>query len=494
MKKTILFVGTMLLTTSMFAQNPVKVIRTVFSQDFENATFGVAQNDTANKAIVDLGLNIYNAPSGTVQNPDYTVQVRNEGGTWHDLFEYNAVNMNKGPFIGPVTTPINNQTFTYFDADFRNRIEVKVTKNTGTFTNVRVRPVSFGITSTQTSNSVSFFLDQPRNLSVEFDKDIYHNLFLYANAPEVNPPKDGDASVTYFGPGFHNAGTITLGTGQSIYLAGGAVVNGIISGNNIRNASVRGHGILQNGRVLINNSAHITIEGIIIINSPGWTIVPSQVDSSLIQNVKIINQAISSDGTDVSGCKDLTFDNVFYRIPDDNISIKCNKVVRPNKNIVIKNSTFWADGAHCVLIGPEGNGLTTDSVLITNCDFLESKYPTPDFWGAIGITNGDNMTIQNITIENSRAEDFSCSNLVSFRIDNKNQWTTAPGGPIKNIVFRNITFNGSNANANYIKGYDATRSVDNVTFDNLQINGQHILSAQQGNFTIGPYATNVTFK
>lgn len=494
MKKTILVVGILLLETTLFAQNPVKVIRTVFKQDFENASFGVAQNDTANKAVVDLGLSIYNAPTGTAQNKDYTVQVRNEGGTWHDLFEYNAVNMNKGPFTGPVTTPINNQTFTYFDADFRNRIEVKVTKNNGTFTNVRIRPTSFGITYTQSANSVSFFLDKPRNISVEFDKDIYHNLFLYANALDVNPPKDGDSGVIYFGPGYHNAGTITLGTGQSIYLAGGAVVNGSISGSYIKNSSIRGHGILQNGRILISNSAHITIQGIIIINSPGWTIVPSQVDSSLIQDVKIINQAISSDGTDASGCNGLTFDNVFYRIPDDNISLKCNKVIRPNKNIVIKNSTFWADGAHCILIGPEGNGLTTDSVLITNCDFLESKYPTPDFWGVIGITNGDNMTIQNITVENSRVEDFSCSNLISFRIDAKNQWTTAPGGPIKNIVVRNITFNGSNVNSNYIKGLDATHNVDNVIFDNLQINGIHILSALQGNFLIGPYATNVIFK
>jgi polygalacturonase len=422
------------------------------------------------------------------------VQVRNEGGTWHEIFEYNAVNRNKGPFVGS-QVPLSNMTFAYFDSDFRNRIEVKVTMNNrASINNVRIRPTSYGITYIKSGYSISFFLDEPRNISVEFEGDTYHNLLIYANAREVNPPKEGDVGVTYYGPGIHNVGSINLGTGKTIYLAGGAIVMGSITGNNITNASIRGHGILQNGTIHINNSSNITIEGIIIIDSPGWTIVPSQVNNSLIQNVKIINQVVSSDGTDVSGCSDLTFDNVFYRIPDDCISLKCNKVTKPNKNILIKNSVFWADAAHGILIGPEGNGTSTSDVLITNCDFLEAKSSGSEYWGIIGITNGDNMTIRDITIENCRVEDFSYSNLVSIRVEKINQWITAPGGPIKNIVFRNITFNGNNANANYIKGYDDTQTVDSVTFDNLQINGQRIMSAQQGNFTIGPFATNVMFK
>ena len=61
-------------------------------------------------------------------------------------------------------------------------------------------------------------------------------------------------------------------------------------------------------------------------------------------------------------------------------------------------------------------------------------------------------------------------------------------------MFRNITFNGNNKNPNYIKGFDETRCVDGVTFENLKINGQHILNAEQGNFIIGPNAKNIIFK
>ena len=442
--------------------------------------------------LINSGLIVYNAPAGAEQNKDFTIQVREEGGKWSDLFGYNAVNMNKGPFPGQEKTPLNNQTFAYFDSDFRHRIEVKVSKNSGNFSSVRIRPLSYGLKFTHKGNSVSFFLDNPRKISVEFDKDIYHNLFLFANPVETNAPHEGDPGVTYFGPGIHEAGTINLITGGIVYLAGGSIVKGNIRGKGITGASVKGHGILQNGGIKIDYSNNITIEGIIIINSPGWCIVPSQVDNSLIRDVKIINNGISTDGADPCGCRNLTFDNVFFRIPDDCISIKCYKVTRPNLDMVIKNSVFWSDAAHCILIGPEGNGLSTERVLITNCDFPECKYTGSDYWGVFAITNGDNMTIRDITIENCRVEDFSFSNLVAFRIET-NMWVKAPGGPIKNIVFRNIKFNGNNEHLNYIKGYDETRSVDSVRFENLQINGKRIMSAEEGNFRIGPFVKNVIF-
>jgi hypothetical protein len=442
---------------------------------------------------VDHGLIIYEAPAGATQNKDYTIQVRKAGESWKTLFGYNAVNMNKGPYKESAPIPLNNQTFAYFDSDFRTRIEVKVTMNKGTFKTARIRPSSYEISFSVNDNSISFFIDKPQKISVEFDNDIYHNLILFSNAAEINPPKKGDRNVTYFGPGIHEAGNIELHSGETIYIAGGAIVKGSIGGSGIRNASILGHGILQNGGIRITDAAHITIDGIIIIDSPGWTIVPSQVDSSIVRDVKIINKAGASDGSDPSGCRDLTFDNVFYRIPDDCISIKCYKVTKPNYNIVIKNSIFWSDAAHCILIGPEGNGTSTEHINISNCDFLECKYTGPDYWGVFAITNGDNMKIRDIIIENCRVEDFSFSNLVAFRIE-KNHWVKAPGGTIRNVLFRNITYNGRNEKSSYIKGYDVTRDIDSVTFDNLQINGQRIINSGQGNFVIGPHTTNIVFK
>ena len=64
-------------------------------------------------------------------------------------------------------------------------------------------------------------------LSIEPD-GINGPLLLFANNPEINPPKEGDPGVIYFGPGIHKPNRIILKTGQTLYLAGGAVVKGAV--------------------------------------------------------------------------------------------------------------------------------------------------------------------------------------------------------------------------------------------------------------------------
>lgn len=446
--------------------------------------------------LADPALVLYRAANRHYTNNDYRIQVRKEGGQWQPLVGYYAINMNKGPFPGPT---LNVQTYAYFDSDFKQRIEVKVTKLRGSFfygANARIRPASYGIKHTVADNSISFFLDRPCKLSIEFDEDIYHNLCLFANALEVNPPKEGDPGVKYFGPGVHEAGNITLNSNETIYITGGAIVRGSIRGSNVSNASVKGRGVLMNGGVRIEKGENITIEGIIFIDAPGWTIVPNQVNNSVIRDVKLINKTISSDGADPSGCRNLTFDDIFFRIPDDCISIKAmsRSTAKPNLDIMIKNCVFWSDAGHCVLIGPEGNGTSTERVTITNCDFLECQFTGSDYWGAVAITNGDKMLIKDILVENCRVEDFTCSNLVAIRIE-ENVWTKlGPGGPIRNVVFRNVSYNGRNQNPSYIKGFDTANNVEGVVFENLTINGKKVLSAEQVRFEIGPFADNIVFK
>ena len=52
---------------------------------------------------------------------------------------------------------------------------------------------------------------------------------------------------------------------------------------------------------------------------------------------------------------------------------------------------------------------------------------------------------------------------------------------------------GSNTTANTINGYDATRRTQNITFENLTINGTVITNAAQGNITNNGYANNINF-
>ena len=43
-------------------------------------------------------------------------------------------------------------------------------------------------------------------------------------------------------------------------------------------------------------------------------------------------------------------------------------------------------------------------------------------------------------------------------------------------------------------GLDQSRDVENIVFENLQINGKRILSPEEGNIKIGPYAGKIIFK
>ena len=274
-------------------------------------------------ALEDKVLIIYDAPSGITHNSSYTVQVRKAGGEWKDLYEYDAeVGRHKGTF---------HSSFVYFDSDFSKKIEVKVTKNEGSIDKVRIRPASYGVKYKQNGNAISFTLDKPLKVSVEFNGDIYNNLQVFANPIENNRPKEGDPGVIYFGPGLWNPGVITLRDNQILYIAGGAVVRGSINVNNAGNVKIIGRGILDNSNhsssdktrmIKITNSSKVTIDGIFITDSQQWTIVPSGSDQVIINNVKILNNVIYSDGIDLVSCQNVVINDVFIRNGDDCISIK----------------------------------------------------------------------------------------------------------------------------------------------------------------------------
>ena len=94
-------------------------------------------------------------------NDDYTVRVRIPGGEWEDLFEYNVqVDMDA----------VQNASMVQFDMN--GTVEVMVKKNNGTVREVDIRPLSCNIQYRQNKNVITFMLDKPQYLSVEFNGDI----------------------------------------------------------------------------------------------------------------------------------------------------------------------------------------------------------------------------------------------------------------------------------------------------------------------------------
>ncbi|HMR57600.1 MAG TPA: hypothetical protein PKC10_09785, partial [Cyclobacteriaceae bacterium] len=76
---------------------------------------------------------------------------------------------------------------------------------------------------------------------------------------------------------------------------------------------------------------------------------------------------------------------------------------------------------------------------------------------------------------------------------------------VDNVYFKNVSYNGKNAELSIIAGYDSTRKVKNITFENLVINGTKISDKMPGKpawyktgdmarIFIGEHVENVVFK
>lgn len=147
------------------------------------------------------------------------------------------------------------------------------------------------------------------------------------------------------------------------------------------------------------------------------------------------------------------------------------------KNITMQNSTLWADVAHPIFIGIHGNTKNPEvleNLNYINIDILDHKEKQLDYQGCLAINSGDNNLIRNVRFENIRIEDFRQGQLFNLRIFFNEKYCTAPGRGIEDILFKNISYMGENAEVSMIIGYDKERKVKNIRFENLQINGEVI--------------------
>ena len=416
----------------------------------------------------------YPAPEGAELMSNFTVQVREAGKDWRPVDTY----MVKVDEVQNTKHNVKKASMSYFD--FSGEVEVSVTFNHGTVRTGRVRPLSYGITPCIDGNTMTFKLDRPRNLSVEVNEDIFHNLHLFANPiDEKKPKKLKDKNLIYFGPGIHTfpGDTLNVPSGKTVYIAGGALVKGCIQVVNAQNVKILGRGIVIPERwagLRIINSKNVLVEGVITTQCP-----TGGSDSIAIRNVKSISSYGWGDGMNVFASNNVLFDCVFCRNSDDCTTVYGTRLGFTGgcKNITMQNSTLWADVAHPIFIGIHGdveNPEILENLNYINIDILDHKEKQLDYQGCLAINAGDNNLIRNVRFENIRIEDFRQGQLVNLRIFYNEKYCKAPGRGIENVLFKDISYTGENAEVSMIIGYDKERKVKNIRFENLQINGEVI--------------------
>jgi polygalacturonase len=145
----------------------------------------------------------------------------------------------------------------------------------------------------------------------------------------------------------------------------------------------------------IRNSRHVLLEGVSIVDSPGWTVHPYNCDHVTIRGLTLDSHLYgpNTDGIDVNGCRDVFISDCYISGCDDAIIIKSTVDARSTERVAV-----------------------TNCVLATKC-------------GALGLGAECNNSIRDIAFSN-------CVVKEALRMIAVEMWSP---GTIENIVFSNIT-------------------------------------------------------
>lgn len=436
---------------------------------------------------------VYDAPPGkalyTHHNDDFTVRVRTPGGEWQDLYEYRVMVDLDAP-----------QRASMVNFAMRGPVEVAVKKNNGDVRRVEVRPGSKQVAARLEGRTAHFTLTEPANLSIEFDGDRLHNLHLFANPIEEAPPASDDPDTVYFGPGLHvlpeGQTKFAIGSNKTVYIAGGAIVQGQIDIGNAHDVRVIGHGILEGGKegLTVLFSRNVTIDGPIVLNPQHYTLMCGQSTGLTIRNLKSFSAGSWTDGLDLMSCSDVAIDNVFLRTSDDAIAIYGDRwdYHGDARNYRITSSTLWADVAHPINIGLHGSKdqpRTIENLLFRDIDILGHDEDDRDYQGALAITAGDNNLVRDVTFENIRIDDIEEGMLFNFRVVFNEKYSLAPGRGIEKVVLRNVRFRGGDVNRSVIAGYAADRPVRGILLDDVRIGDVRL---RQADIDSGAFVDNLS--
>ncbi len=433
----------------------------------------------------------YPAPAGEPLSPDYEVWA---DGKKVDVYTARVLDP---PFAGKSWDFGGPYSFANFD--MAGTVTVRITSKRPLRGTV-IRPLSAGVKPTpEGDNALTLTLDAPRKLGIEPDGK-KGPLLLFANPIEADAPKPGDAGVIYFGPGIHKPGRIDVAGGQTLYLAGGAVVKGAVvaEGDNIR---IRGRGILDGndyewrkgpyGVTIGIHGGNVEVSGITIRGSSHWTIVPRASHHVTVRNVKLCGSRVQNDdGINPCNSQDVLITDCFIRSDDDCVALKGLDPSEPNSNverITVENCTLWCDRARIFLLGHESRAPFMRNITLRNLDIIHFSMT------AFLLEPGEEMRLEDVTVENVRIHGEGQHELIRLKPTVNQYMKVKTPGFIRNVTFRDVEVTGRPGPYRIqLAGADAQHSVRQVTFENVSILGDRLTRGSAA-LSLGSHVEDVRF-
>ncbi|KAF5621063.1 tat pathway signal sequence domain protein [Fusarium tjaetaba] len=376
-------------------------------------------------------------PEGVPVATSFDVKARVPGGKWGRIETYqpvlNEVNFTTGGSIK------HNSSLAYFDFNEKS------------------------------GSVVTFTLDKPRDIIVQVNDDIFDVLHIFTNPPDTNVPSEEDKDLMNYGPGYHKLNsTLEVGSGKTLYVAGRVVISAPdITVTNATDVTIRGRGLLYSPKgnsVQVYRSNNVLVDRLVGIN--------------------FLPRAYESKDVTFSHWRDFSAVQWGGWHGHDCIAVYAHRDewYGNSTNITIQNSILWADVAHPINIGTHGNTEDPETIAgltIRNIDILDQREGQVDYQGTIALNPGDGNLIQDVLIDDVRVEDIRVGQLLNFRVMYNTKYNTSPGRGIKDVLVLDLKYTGTKASMSIFVGYDEDRTISNVTFENLVINGEVISDDMQ---------------
>ena len=247
---------------------------------------------------------------------------------------------------------------------FTGSVTVAVTLKSGTLDSCSISPRSYNIAFTKSGSTVTFTLNQPRKLFLFFSGG--RKMALFAEAPEVNPPKLGDANVKnikdysvdttgatvqttkinnaiaelsalggkrilYFPRGVYLTGTIRMKSNVTLYLAPDALITASTNTNDY--ATIPNYGYGNSAFVFFDSTNNAGIMGRGTMCARGFS-------------RKAIGMGRDVHGYKLHSCKNTVFNGVYLL---DSYTwtwhpVDCDTISATNTKIINMMVKWWDDG------------------------------------------------------------------------------------------------------------------------------------------------------
>ena len=371
-----------------------------------------------------------------------------------------------------------------FEIDGASRVEIRFLQ--GRPESVELVPTRHAIPLREAGDSVRFELEQALKLVLKAEG--LRPLFLFALPPEIDPPDPKDPKVHYFGPGVHEVGHFRPQSGETVYLAPGAVVKGRLHAFEIENLVVRGRG-LWDARgytskpkkihgMLFERSRNIHIEGIQLRTGEWWQTNFLLCKDIKIEHMMLMSFGLNNDGIDIDGVSDLSVRHSFIGCGDDGFGWHALDAVTfgepPSRNLLAEDCVIWNEHA--------GNGLrlgaSMETSVFENITFRDIDVLHVQKRGrAIMMDHSDWAHTRNVLFERFHNEsDRPLMHLSTkkTRYSNKTGYRDERG-EISDLYFHQVTSVNPGVT---LLGADAEHGIHDLWFIDCSLGGQPLTSAE----------------